>query len=441
MNTSDNGTLIEMIQQMNSNFMGRLSAIEHNVSKLTVIESEMQYLRSGMSKLQLNNTQITTRLSEVEKSCQSISNMFDDNKVKNEDLIKEMGYLKRENENFESEAAKFDEKCEMFSNEISELKARSMQQNLVFYGLAESPAGDLDMPDSKLRDFLKSELVLDDPNFAESVVFDRVHRIGRPKRYPGARPRPIVPRFERYRDREVIRSAAKELNDKHNGYNIREQFPPEMEEKRKTLYPVMRKALQDSRNRVALVRDKLFINGEQYIPPSQNCVNPRTMDGEEQSRRGVRLNDGGRRYVQGVRAKQQAQQYGAKTFNYFDRLSNEQSDRSYSPARAGKRGLSSPEQEEALLKRSRDIETVPKCSIEDTETRNEPSLQSAEASDEPAPVTGMDYQTHIESESNCENTTGKTQTVTVDVHSGFDDTSCLTGSNDNENSVNHDVTA
>ena len=43
----------------------------------------------------------------------------------------------------------------MFSNEISELKARSMQQNLVFYGLAESPIGDLDMPDSKLRDFLK----------------------------------------------------------------------------------------------------------------------------------------------------------------------------------------------------------------------------------------------------------------------------------------------
>ena len=38
-NTSDNGTLIEMIQQMHSNFMGRLSAIEHNVSKLTVIES------------------------------------------------------------------------------------------------------------------------------------------------------------------------------------------------------------------------------------------------------------------------------------------------------------------------------------------------------------------------------------------------------------------
>ena len=59
----------------------------------------MQYLWSGMSKLQLNNTQITTRLSEVEKSCQSISNMFDDNKVKNEDLIKEMGYLKRENIN------------------------------------------------------------------------------------------------------------------------------------------------------------------------------------------------------------------------------------------------------------------------------------------------------------------------------------------------------
>ena len=86
MNESDNGTLIELVQQMNVNFMNRLTSIEQNVSKLTTIEAEMQFLKSGMCRLQSDNTHITNRLTEVEKSCQSISNMFDDNKVVTEKL-------------------------------------------------------------------------------------------------------------------------------------------------------------------------------------------------------------------------------------------------------------------------------------------------------------------------------------------------------------------
>ena len=62
-NMSDNGILIEMIQTMKNNFLNRLTSIEQNVSILTVIESEMQQLRSGMSNLQMNNTQI------IRKTC------------------------------------------------------------------------------------------------------------------------------------------------------------------------------------------------------------------------------------------------------------------------------------------------------------------------------------------------------------------------------------
>ena len=103
-----------------------LTSIEQNVSKVTPFESEMQYCR-----LQLDNTHITNlnRLTEVENSCQSISSMFDGNKVVAENLNREISHLKRENENLKSEAANFGGKCETFENEISELKARSMQQN------------------------------------------------------------------------------------------------------------------------------------------------------------------------------------------------------------------------------------------------------------------------------------------------------------------------
>ena len=196
---------------MNVNLMNRFTSTEQNVSKLTTIQAEMQFLKSGMCRLQSENTHITNRLTEVEKSCQSISNMFDDNEVVTEKLNGEISHLKRENENLKSEAVNFGEKCETFENEISELKARSMQQNVLFFGLAEAPVGEADNPESKLRDFLKGELNLEDPNFINTVVFDRVQRIGRPKRFIGANPRPIVARFERYRDRETIREAAKEF--------------------------------------------------------------------------------------------------------------------------------------------------------------------------------------------------------------------------------------
>ncbi|MCW4343356.1 MAG: hypothetical protein N0E48_08350, partial [Candidatus Thiodiazotropha endolucinida] len=139
-----------------------------------------------------------------------------------------------------------------------------MQTNLVFYGLAEAPKGDTENCEHKLRDFLRNELDFDDQETVNNIVFDRVHRLGRPRRDQDANPRPIVARFERYRDRELIREAGKRLNDKNNGYNIREQFPQEIEIRRKQLYPVMRHYLRDRNNRVVLVRDKLYINGELY---------------------------------------------------------------------------------------------------------------------------------------------------------------------------------
>ena len=448
MNVNDNGTLIELVQQMNMNFMTRLTSIEHSVSKLSTIESEMQYLKSGMSRLQSDNAHITSRLTEVENSCQGISNMFDDNRVATEKLNSEISNLKRENYELKSEAANFDDKCRKFENEISELKARSMQQNLLFFGLAEAPLGDTENPETKLRDFLRNELTMDDPNYINTIVFDRVHRIGRPKRYIGANPRPIVARFERFKDREIIRMAGKELNMKQNGYSIREQFPPEMEAKRKTLYPVMRRYAQNPQNHVVMVRDKLFINSEQYIPPTESNE---TADGQFQnrpsevnSRGGERLNAGGRRFAQGIRARQQAQYNGVRTFNYYANLSVEQSDPTAEQMRGGKRALSSPEQDDTALKRSRELRAVPLCSIEDTEEMEilqGPGTDPGSVAQQTATADSIQLdvcsQPGTSSDSNAVNTVN-TQTITVDVHYS----PCSTDQADSingENSITHEA--
>ena len=72
-----------------------------------------------------------------------------------------------------------------------------MQENLLFFGLAEQPRGFPDETESKLRDFLKHELSGIDPGRIDLIVIDRVHRLGRPKRNPENNSRPVVAKFER----------------------------------------------------------------------------------------------------------------------------------------------------------------------------------------------------------------------------------------------------
>ena len=47
-------------------------------------------------------------------------------------------------------------------------------------------------------------------------------------------------------------------------YGIQEQLPPDMNQRRKQLLPIMHR-LRNEGNRAKLVRDKLFVNGKLYV--------------------------------------------------------------------------------------------------------------------------------------------------------------------------------
>lgn len=57
---------------------------------------------------------------------------------------------------------------------------------------------------------------------------------------------------------------------------VNEQFPPEIEERRKKLYPIMRLAKRDGK-RVRLVKDLLYVNGELYDPEKDVSTQPERM--------------------------------------------------------------------------------------------------------------------------------------------------------------------
>lgn len=99
-----------------------------------------------------------------------------------------------------------------------------------------------------------------------------------------------------------------ELNKQRTGFSIREHYPPEIEERRKVLYPVMRNFAKDERNRVALVRDKLYINGKLYEGDSL-AFDPNRIINKQASENSAQYD---RRYV---RPKQNKNRPESKTVN------------------------------------------------------------------------------------------------------------------------------
>ena len=66
-----------------------------------------------------------------------------------------------------------------------------------------------------------------------------------------------------YKDKEFVRLASPETLIGTN-ISVNEQFPSEIEQRRKVLYPFAKNSRRNRDNKVRLVRDKLFINGQQY---------------------------------------------------------------------------------------------------------------------------------------------------------------------------------
>ena len=197
--------MVQQIQQTNTVLLSRLSSIESNVSRLGKIEQDVSLVRSEISVLKLDNishVSLNSKCVDLENSCQFISNKYDTYAETEKKHSEKLQALRSENSLLWRAIDKSKENYQKAQDEIQELKARSMQENLLFFGLCEGTYNE--DTEFKLRQFLSNELDLESNSSVENIVFDRVHRIGR-RRGDGIRyPRPIMAKFERYRDREMI---------------------------------------------------------------------------------------------------------------------------------------------------------------------------------------------------------------------------------------------
>ncbi len=137
---------------------------------------------------------------------------------------------------------------------VLDLQTRSMRDNLIFSGIPEQTPDD---PETNIKTFMTTHLNLP-PDTVNNITFHRVHRLGKPSTKG---PRPIIAKFEHFKHKELVKSKGKELKGKPYGLN--DQYPKEINERRKILYPIFKENRQNNK-RSSLIVDKLYIDGQLF---------------------------------------------------------------------------------------------------------------------------------------------------------------------------------
>ena len=143
---------------------------------------------------------------------------------------------------------------------IVDLQARSMRDNLLFFGVEECATAPERRDEDcilKILNFCTEQLGL--PDAHENFKIDRAHRLGR---FRDGATRPIVAKFCFFQDKLTVRKKAYEQL-KNTNFRVSDQYPQAVREKRKVLRPFLEKAKQDGKSAV-LSFDKLIINGKPF---------------------------------------------------------------------------------------------------------------------------------------------------------------------------------
>ena len=109
--------------------------------------------------------------------------------------------------------------------------------------------------------------------YAKQIPIHRAHRMGR---YQRNKTRPIIAKFAFYPNREEIRKSAKNLEGTQ--YSIGQQFPKEIQDRRRQLVPKLKK-VKSKGQKAHIAVDKLYIDGKLY----QGTVQGTDADGNSSS--------------------------------------------------------------------------------------------------------------------------------------------------------------
>ena len=226
-------------------------------SKHTSADNEKTLLETINAKMDELKTEFLRTLSQeirvaIQPLQEKLASTVDclENTLKDiEDLEKENGELRKIVNDLATQIEKSKRNETILNSKLADLQEKqlasdtySKKENLIFHGIPQTE----EACQVALRAFLKDTLKITE-NDVKTMIFQRCHRLN-----TKLKPQPIICRFAFFSDRMKIWNARMKL--KGTNYSINEDFPPEIQSRRKLLYPVMKAARADNR--------KAYLNGQ-----------------------------------------------------------------------------------------------------------------------------------------------------------------------------------
>jgi chromosome segregation ATPase len=231
-------TTLNILNQRFDNFQQQTSQQLSKLHALDTINQRLTSLEGGLSDIKHDIQSMKNKIHEVDKTLQNEEQHHNDIERRMGEVDEDRVYLLRENERLREDLLK--------------LQTHSMKYNLIFEGLSETES---ENTETVIKEFIKTELKIED-----EISFQNVHRLRKTKDHT---PRAILARFTRYSDHDLVIKAVPENLRGKNYYNVYQQYPREIADLRKELYPKLREHRRQER-RTNIVVDQLYVDGVWY---------------------------------------------------------------------------------------------------------------------------------------------------------------------------------
>ena len=218
-----------------SELLEEMKQIKSKLQTMDEIKKTVNSINVKVSDLEGKMKSLETRVTETEKSSQFIGKEYEANKKELKTTKSDIQNLQKSCDSFEKVSQSLSEKNAELDKKLVDLEARSMRENLMFYGIPEE--GEKENCEAKVKQVITDILHMES---VDGIIFDRAHRVGQ----KSASTRPIVVKFHYYTQREKVRQTAFGVADelKAAKLGVGAQIPKNIRDARKPLYPAMKKA-------------------------------------------------------------------------------------------------------------------------------------------------------------------------------------------------------
>ena len=219
----------------------RLDMMDKKPGQLHTIQSTLQNVTVQLNDVSTRLKTVETKVGDIERSRTFDSQMLDDIKSKQREMDKTLQSVQKSEE---------EQKNGLLTCRVA--KCATISYCIIFVKLGMRSRKHCY---NTLTDFMQDNMRVEN---SRSIRFDRVHRLGK---YDATKTRPIIAKFCFFQDRELVCKYAKNLEGTQ--YSVSQQFPMEIQARRKELVPTLKK-LKNEAKKANLSVDKLYVDGTQY---------------------------------------------------------------------------------------------------------------------------------------------------------------------------------